>query len=184
MELAGKRVRLSQPAPERAAQVLAFFERNREHLAPWSPPRPSSFFSEEYWALALKQNQQSFEEGRSARFFIEELESGNLVGNCNLTDIIRGAFQACHLGYAMDKDCQGRGLMSEALGLAIRYAFEELRLHRIEANYLPTNERSARLLRRHGFVVNGYARDYLYIGGAWRDHVLSAITNSEMSGLV
>ena len=69
--------------------------------------------------------------------------------------------------------------MYEAAKLAIHYALYELRLHRIMANYLPTNERSARLLRRLGFVVEGYARDYLYINGAWRDHILTSLTHSK-----
>lgn len=182
-DLRSKRVRLSQPEPEAAAKVLAFFLRNQEHLAPWSPPRPASFYTEGHWKLALQKNREALEEGRSARFFVQTVESGALVGVCNLTDLVRGAFQSCHLGYSLDKDEQGRGLMSEALSLAIRYAFDELRLHRIEANYLPINERSASLLRRHGFTVNGYARDYLYIGGAWRDHVLTSLTNPDMPGL-
>ncbi len=181
IELRGKRVRLCLPVPEAAPRVLAFFQRNREHLAPWSPPRPESFFTEDYWALTLESNRLSLKEERAARFFIES--GSSIIGVCNLTDIVRGAFQSCHLGYSLDKDEQGQGLMSEALALAIPYAFGELRLHRIEANYLPANERSAKLLRRHGFDVNGYARDYLYIGGGWKDHVLSSLTNPDMPGL-
>jgi ribosomal-protein-alanine N-acetyltransferase len=67
--------------------------------------------------------------------------------------------------------------MQEALTGAIAYVFDELRLHRIMANYMPINERSGRLLRRLGFVVEGYARDYLFIAGGWRDHVLTALVN-------
>ena len=51
-----------------------------------------------------------------------------------------------------------------------------LRLHRVQANHLPENQRSARLLQRLGFRVEGLAREYLYINGAWRDHVLTALT--------
>jgi ribosomal-protein-alanine N-acetyltransferase len=67
--------------------------------------------------------------------------------------------------------------MSEALRAGIAYVFETLGFHRIQANHLPANERSARLLRRLGFSVEGYARDYLYINGAWRDHVLTSLTS-------
>ena len=69
--------------------------------------------------------------------------------------------------------------MSEALGAGIGHIFGPLALHRIMANYLPTNERSGRLLRRLGFVVEGFARDYLYIDGAWRDHILTALTSPD-----
>ena len=70
-------------------------------------------------------------------------------------------------------------LMTEAVAAAIRYAFEDLRLHRVKAAYLPTNERSGRLLRRLGFVVEGYARDYLLIQGRWQDQVLVALINPD-----
>ena len=104
-----------------------------------------------------------------------------MIGKVNLTQVARGPFQACYLGYAIDQEEQGKGKMFEATKLAIDYALHELQLHRIMANYLPTNERSARLLRRLGFVVEGYARDYLYINGAWRDHILASLTNLNWS---
>ncbi len=68
-------------------------------------------------------------------------------------------------------------MMSEALSRAIPFVFDAFRLHRIQANYVPTNERSGRVLRELGFVVEGYARDYLFVGGRWRDHVLTALIN-------
>ena len=71
--------------------------------------------------------------------------------------------------------------MYEALTAAIDYVFTDLKLHRIMANYIPVNERSARLLRRLGFTVEGYARDYLFIAGEWRDHILTSLTNDKMS---
>jgi ribosomal-protein-alanine N-acetyltransferase len=67
--------------------------------------------------------------------------------------------------------------MSEALERAIRYLFDDLLLHRIEANHMPSNTRSAKLLARLGFEREGYARDYLFIDGAFRDHVLTSLTN-------
>lgn len=177
--LEGERVRLLQPDPASAAKVLEYFVRNKEHLAPWSPPRPAPFFTETYWANTLQKNLASLTEGMSARFFIVSGKEETILGACNLSDIIRGAFQACHLGYSVDKDAQGQGIMGEALELIIEYAFGELDLHRIEANYLPSNERSAKLLQRRGFEINGSARDYLFIGGAWRDHVLTSLTNAD-----
>jgi [ribosomal protein S5]-alanine N-acetyltransferase len=106
-----------------------------------------------------------------------DLPDGPIVGHCNFSNFVRGAFQACMLGYSVDHRHQGEGLMTEALRAAIAFVFAELRLHRIMANYVPTNERSGALLRRLGFSVEGYARDYLYIHDGWKDHVLTAITN-------
>jgi ribosomal-protein-alanine N-acetyltransferase len=67
--------------------------------------------------------------------------------------------------------------MAEALRAANAFVFGSMRLHRIMANYRPENERSARLLERLGFEREGLARDYLFIDGAWRDHVLTALVN-------
>jgi ribosomal-protein-alanine N-acetyltransferase len=106
--------------------------------------------------------------------------AGAVLGRANFNNIVRGSFHACYLGYDLDKRAEGHGLMQEALSAAIAHVFgPPLRLHRIMANYLPHNQRSGALLRRLGFVPEGYARDYLFIDGAWRDHVMTALTNPE-----
>jgi ribosomal-protein-alanine N-acetyltransferase len=87
--------------------------------------------------------------------------------------------QAADLGYGLDARHQGQGLMTEALRTACDYAFSAMGLHRIQANHLPENLKSAAVLRRLGFVVEGYARDYLLINGRWRDHVLTALVAPE-----
>jgi len=102
---------------------------------------------------------------------------GPILGQVSLRNIIRGAFQGCHLGYSLDQQAVGKGLMFEALTSVIAYGFGEMGLHRIMANYIPTNERSGRLLRRLGFVVEGYARDYLFLAGKWQDHILTSLVN-------
>jgi ribosomal-protein-alanine N-acetyltransferase len=81
------------------------------------------------------------------------------------------------LGYSLDGAAQGKGLAREAVGAVVDYAFATLGLHRIEANYQPNNDRSGKLLRSLGFVVEGYARDFLFIDGGWRDHILTSRTN-------
>ena len=75
----------------------------------------------------------------------------------------------------IDQELQGDGYMYEALERLMRYAFEDLRLHRVMANYQPVNIRSGRLLERLGFEREGYARDYLHVDGGWRDHVMTAL---------
>jgi ribosomal-protein-alanine N-acetyltransferase len=106
-------------------------------------------------------------------------DAGPIVASVNLSNVVRGVFQACHLGYSVDAAHEGRGIAFEAVGAVVRFAFAELRLHRVMANYQPTNERSAKLLRRLGFTAEGYARDYLYINGGWRDHVLTSLSNPD-----
>ncbi|MEM8882813.1 MAG: GNAT family N-acetyltransferase [Planctomycetota bacterium] len=170
------RLALTLPPVAAAERVAAFYERNRAHHAPWSPIPPDGFYTEEYWRAQLQQNREEFEEGASMRLFLfarDDLD-GAVLGGCNFTNIVRGPFLSCHLGYQLDEAAVGKGLMQEALGVALPYVFDELGLHRVAANYMPVNERSGRLLRRMGFVVEGYARDYLCIAGEWRDHVLTA----------
>lgn len=83
------------------------------------------------------------------------------------------------MGYALDEAAQGRGYMSEACRVGIDYIFKETRLHRIMANYMPHNTRSAAVLERLGFTIEGTARAYLYLAGAWQDHVLTSLPNPE-----
>ena len=109
-------------------------------------------------------------------------DSGAMAGVIIVDSIIRGRFQSASLSYAAFAPSAGRGYMSEGLGLMLRYAFEELRLHRLEANIQPANRASLALVRRQGFRKEGYSPDMLFIDGAWRDHERWAIT-VEMTGL-
>lgn len=175
------RLSLTIPGAEAAEAVAGFYSENRDHLGPWSPPQPREMFDERFWRERLPAFREEFARDASVRFVLFARGPGDVrgpvVGTCNFTQIFRGPFQACYLGYGIGASYEGAGLMFEALTAAVEYVFAERRLHRIMANYVPTNERSGRLLRRLGFAVEGYARDYLYINGAWRDHVLTALTN-------
>jgi ribosomal-protein-alanine N-acetyltransferase len=175
-----ERLAVTLPAVELAPLMLDYFEENREHLAQWSPPLPAGYYTESYWRERLRKAREEFEQDKSMQLAIFERGrlDGRVVGVCNFTAFIRSAFQACYLGYSIGRLDEGRGLMYEALAAAINYTFEDLRLHRVMANYVPTNERSGRLLRRLGFTVEGYARDYLLIGGCWQDHILTSLTNN------
>jgi [ribosomal protein S5]-alanine N-acetyltransferase len=102
--------------------------------------------------------------------------TGAAAGMVNINSIIRGRFQCGSLSYAAFAPTAGSGYMTEGLGLAVRYAFEQLRLHRLEANIQPGNHASLNLVRRLGFRREGYSPDMLFIDGAWRDHERWAIT--------
>ncbi|TRV78799.1 GNAT family N-acetyltransferase [Streptomyces sp. 130] len=102
--------------------------------------------------------------------------AGAIAGFININNIVAGAFRCGALGYGAFAHAAGRGLMGEALGLVLDHAFGPLALHRLEANIQPDNERSAALVRRAGFRLEGYSPDFLHIDGAWRDHERWAIT--------
>jgi [ribosomal protein S5]-alanine N-acetyltransferase len=174
--LRGERVELRLPDAREAAAVTHFVRRNRDHLGPWEPVRPSSYYTEAHWRAQLRANRRDARAERSLRLYVfERARPDRVVGIVTLSNFVRGAFQACHLGFSIDHELQGRGLMSEAVRLALDHAFGPLNFHRVMANHMPGNARSARLLRRLGFRVEGRAREYLLIDGRWRDHVLTSL---------
>jgi [ribosomal protein S5]-alanine N-acetyltransferase len=119
---------------------------------------------------------------RSMGFIARERESGRIVGVINLSEIVRGFFQSAYMGYYAIAGMNGRGLMGEAVGLVVAHAFEELALHRIEANVQPGNAASKALVKRLGFRQEGYSPRYLKIDGEWRDHERWAILSEDWRG--
>jgi ribosomal-protein-alanine N-acetyltransferase len=179
LRLTTERLHVAQLPPDAAGRVLRYFEENRAHLEPVSPPRPATFHTPVYWRTRLAQDAEDARHGRSLRLYLLPREApagaAPVLGTVALADIRRGPLQACVLGYSLDHRHEGRGLMTEALRAVLAHALGPLGLHRVEANHLPENLRSAAVLRRLGFAVEGYARDYLAVGGRWRDHVLNAL---------
>jgi ribosomal-protein-alanine N-acetyltransferase len=176
--LSSERVLLRLATEKDVPQIIFFYRDNAAHCETVASPKSAEFYTTEFWTQKVKSSQESFQADRSCNFFIFDIvDDATVLGSVNLFSFIRGAFHACILGYALAESAQGNGLMTEALQLAIAFAFNELNLHRIMANHSPKNLRSARLLRRLNFVVEGYARDYLLVHGEWQDHVLTALTN-------
>ena len=108
-----------------------------------------------------------------------EIKSEKIVGAINLSQIFRGIFQNSYLGYYIGAEFAGKGLMTEAIDLILRFAFKDLKLHRIEANVQPHNLASIAVLRKNNFTKEGFSRKYLKIGGKWRDHERWAIIAEE-----
>ena len=102
-----------------------------------------------------------------------------LVGVYNVSQIARGFFESAYLGYYAFAPTAGQGLMADGLQLVLRHCFRRLKLHRLEANIQPDNERSKALVKRAGFRYEGYSPRYLKIGGRWRDHERWAITRED-----
>ena len=160
--------------------ILAnYFAVNEAHLQKWSPVVPKGHHSIDSWERRLEEREIEFENGLSVHFIGTDEEESHVIGSCSLSNIIKGVFQACHMGYSVAERYQGQGYMKEIVSHAIAYAFNDIKLHRIMANHMPTNERSAALLQSLGFEREGFAREYLLINGKWEDHVLNALINSD-----
>ncbi|CAG8999465.1 MAG: [Ribosomal protein S5]-alanine N-acetyltransferase [Candidatus Celerinatantimonas neptuna] len=156
-----------------------YCNRNREHLAGWEPPR-----SEHYYSLAgacerISDVLEQFRQGRALPLVALDRDGQSMIATANISNIVRGVFQAAYLGYGLDLQYQGKGYMTEILLAAIPEIFTRLKLHRLMANYIPENHRSGQVLKRVGFVEEGLAKNYLYINGKWQDHILTSKTNPD-----
>lgn len=136
-------------------ELVAGFERSAEELEPWVfPPKDLSRFVK-----------------------------GKIAGYFKYSAIIRGALQQAFLGYAAFSFYRRKGFMSAAFNEVLRFAFEQLELHRIEANIQPANKTSKKLVKRNGFIREGFSKDYLRINGVWRDHERWAMTRERWDRL-
>jgi len=156
--------------------VSGYYVDNAEHFKPWEPVRPFGFHSVESWRKRVIAYVGAQEKNEAA-YFIAVIDQ-YMVGHCSLTQIVKGPFQACYMGYGVASSVQGKGIAYKLCQCAIAYAFQEAGIHRIMANYMPHNNRSAKLLSRLGFVKEGMAKDYLKIADRWQNHVLTSLTNS------
>ena len=161
--------------------ILAnFYAVNEAHFRKWSPTVSPEHHSIESWKRRLEEREIEFENRVSAHFIGTDETGSYVIGACSLSNIVRGIFQACQMGYSVAQRYEGSGHMKQIVMHAIDYAFNDLKLHRITANHMPDNERSAGLLKSLGFEVEGHAKEYLLIDGKWEDHVLNALVNSSI----
>ncbi|MBS1878651.1 MAG: GNAT family N-acetyltransferase [Actinobacteria bacterium] len=157
-----------QPASRRdRSDFVAAMRASADLHRPWiSPPVDEDAFD----AVLARARGDSFE-----FLLVRRRADTAIAGYFDISQIIRGPLQSAFVGYGGVAGLSGQGYMSEGMQLLLRYVFEDLRLHRVEANIQPGNEPSLALARRAGFVREGYSERYLKIGGEWRDHERWAI---------
>lgn len=164
----GERVSIHAPGPDDEAAFLAAARASRELYEPWlTPPLDEETFR--LYLLRLRKRDQF-------GFLAKRRSDGSLVGVVNVSNVVMRAFRSGYLSYYAFAETHGRGLMGEATALVIGHAFDNLNLHRLEANIQPGNQPSIELVKRLGFRLEGLSPDYLFIAGAWRDHERWAIT--------
>ena len=187
-EITTARLRLVAGDPDLAPAVCEFQRRNRQHFARWDPPTADSFYSLEAQLARVTLGVTAFQNDTAYRYWlIDATRCGGarlpstdveVIGSLHFSQVSRGAFQSAMLGYALDEAHVGQGLMSEAIAAGLEEMFSpRVNLHRVQAAYRPENLRSARVLERLGFAREGLAPDYLFIDGAWRDHVITSLLN-------
>ncbi len=183
LELLTDRLRLKVLDPDFAGQSLDYYSRNHNFLREWNPSPTTDFYTLAYHQERLQGELGLMQEGRLVRFWLfkrEDTAWATAIGNLGFNNIVRGAFQSCHLGYQLDQHEINQGFMTEALCYAIAFAFDQLKLHRIEANVMPRNLRSSRVLAKLSFVEEGLARQYLKINGVWEDHIHFVLLNDNV----
>lgn len=153
-----------------AEELTALLVRNRRFLAPWEPLHDDDHFTLPVQRALLESALADHGNGRRLPLVI--VDEGRIVGRLNLSGITRGGLQSAAIGYWVAADSNGRGIATKAVTEAVERAFGELNLHRLQAETLPENTASQRVLERNGFTRFGVAPEYLRIAGKWRDHHL------------
>jgi [ribosomal protein S5]-alanine N-acetyltransferase len=172
----GPRIHLRHAGPEDREPFFRALRRSRSFLHPWVDTNDDDEKLTAWLAEADRDDVQ--------RLFVARNRDAAIAGVFNLSQIFRGPFANAYLGYYALAPHQGKGYMHEGLELVTRYAFDDLGLHRMQANVQPANVRSIELLRKGGFRLEGASPRYLHIDGAWRDHLAWAITSEETAGPV
>ncbi len=181
MKLTGERVYLRFLEPADADALHSLRLRNADFFQKFSPAHDSDYYTIDSVRSMLNDVEQRRAEGRDYFFGIFLTETGELIGDVNLFHIMRGPLQKCMVGYSLDQRHNGHGYTTEALKLAVRYAFEELKLHRVEAGAMPVNVGSMRVLEKAGFEKEGIERKGVKINGQWQDHqIFSILSDSEV----
>jgi [ribosomal protein S5]-alanine N-acetyltransferase len=180
LELLGWRVRLRTLTEDDYEQWYEVRSRCRDWLLPWeprpagAPPTPEdkgSFIAR----CAARERERQLGSGYGFGIFVD----GRLAGEITLSSIQRGPFQNAFIGYWVDRELAGQGIVPEATVAVLRFAFEELGLHRVEVAIVPRNHASRRVVEKLGLREESIALRYLEIDGQWEDHVRYAITSEE-----
>lgn len=163
----GSVVYIRAPKPQDRDEFISL---NRASIDFYKGQTSPATTSQQFMTYLSRCKQNDFE-----GFLVCRIEDDAIVGSIDLSQIFRGGFKSAYVGYQMGAPFAGRGYMTEAIQLVLSYAFNDLKLHRIEANIQPHNTASIALVKRAGFTNEGYSRRYLKICGRWRDHERWAI---------
>jgi ribosomal-protein-alanine N-acetyltransferase len=179
LRLAGRRVVLRPPERGDWQEWAGLRAESRDFLTPWEPSWPADALGRASFRRRLARYAMDWRTDQGYSFFIYGIADEALLGGIGLSNVRRGVAETASLGYWVGERHARQGYMFEALLLTLDFAFQRLRLHRLEAACLPSNAPSRGLLLKAGFREEGYAAKYLCIDGKWQDHVLFALLREE-----
>lgn len=176
-----ERLMLKSPHEVTGKEVSEYYIRNRQFLTPFQPIKEKGFYTEAYQEEFLKIQRKEWDEQSGFRFYIcRKEQEKEIIGNISLSNIVRGGFWSCFIGCGLDERYVNHGYMTEATNRVVRFGFDELGLHRIEANIMPRNKPSRAVVKKCHFVEEGISKKYLKINGVWEDHLHYVILNEKM----
>lgn len=163
-------------------ELIDYYKRNKDFLEPWIPKSGKEFYTFDFQLKRLAYENELRDSGIEYRYRIFRKDSPQKnIGNVAVSNIIRGVLQSAFLGYSVDETENGKGIATEAIKKVIEISFNEIKLHRLEANVIPTNVPSIRVLEKLYFVKEGYSKQYLKINDKWEDHIRFAIINNDFN---
>lgn len=155
---------------EAAPEVLKFYQDNRIYFEPYELTRPSNFYTLGFQTTVLDWEWREMQSQHTLRYFLFLKQQPNrIIGTVNFSDIRLGCMQKASLGYKLDYRYLHRGYAYEACCACMDIAFRDYGLHRIEANILPSNQASIRLIKRLNFIYEGLEHEAAEINHRWED---------------
>ncbi len=167
-----KRLILRPLGPIFAEPTLDYLIRNRAFFEEWNPSLEDAYYTLDFQRQRLRREWQQMLHRRLVRLYIfkrQDQHFEHVIGDLAFSHF--NDYRSCFLGYKLDKNETNQGYMTEALDYALRFGFGQLRLHRIEANIMPRNLCSRRVVEKLGFVKDSLIQGYLQINGVWEDHI-------------
>ncbi|MGL5334732.1 MAG: GNAT family N-acetyltransferase [Enterovibrio sp.] len=161
-----------------AEKIVAYYLQNRQHLLPWEPTQQDDFYTVNNWQRRLSQMCELQRHALTFCFLLFDTPScEQVIGIISYNTVVRYPHYSANLGYSLAQAKQGFGIMHRALTLTNHWIFTQQHMHRLTATYMPRNVRSANVLGKQGFKIEGIAAGFMLINSRWEDHILTALQN-------
>lgn len=181
LRLHGQRIMMRPLVPSDHSAWSEVRLRNGEWLLVWEPKRseyiadPANDYQAFERRCAARDRERMAGTSYTLGLFIENL----FAGEVNLNNVVRGAMQTGTVGYWIDRKHAGHGYVAEGVAALSCFAFDELKLHRIEVCIIPRNSNSRKVMEKLKFRQEGLAEKFLEINGVWEDHLRYGFTIEE-----